>query len=69
VKVWEVEATLETGSGQLVTSYCCANNWNNNVEFSPDSERLAINLGGGSLASAELVIWDIASGETLHTLE
>ena len=63
VKVWDLEATLEAGTGQLVATFCCTDDWNNGLEFNRRSDHLAINMGEG-----ELVIWDITSGDKLFTL-
>jgi WD40 repeat protein len=63
VKVWDVEATLEEGTGQLVATFCCLDTWNTGLTFSPGGEHLAIAM------DSDLVIWDMATGETLFTLE
>jgi DNA-binding SARP family transcriptional activator len=63
VKVWDVEATLATGNGQLVATFCCLNAFGFGLDFNSTNEWLAIPMGEGNL-----VVWDIGTGERRLTL-
>ena len=63
IKIWDLEATLAEGEGQLVRTLCCLENWENGVIFSPGGSTLATTTGGGNA-----IIWEVSTGQNLFTI-
>ena len=66
VKVWDLEATLAEGTGQLVHTLCCFEGGLAKGNFSPDSEKIVTRTTGDTHIAT---VWDISSGELLFTLD
>ncbi|MDX1414229.1 MAG: WD40 repeat domain-containing protein [Candidatus Promineifilaceae bacterium] len=65
VKIWDLQATLAEGTGQLVQELCCLEGGGTRGRFSPDSSRLATVADIGE----EVTMWDLNTGETLFSLD
>ena len=66
VKIWDLEATLAEGTGQLVHTLCCFESGAVKGDFSPDSEKIVTRTTGDTHVAT---VWDISSGELLFTLD
>ncbi|MDX1417426.1 MAG: protein kinase, partial [Candidatus Promineifilaceae bacterium] len=62
-RIWDLEATLTEGTGQLVHELCCLEG-GARARFSPDSSLVAAVDN-----RIDVKVWDIATGELLYTLE
>ncbi len=66
VMIWDIEATLAEGTGQLINTLCCFDGGAVQGDFSPDSQRLAIRTSGNPRLGG---VWDVASGELLFSFD